>query len=83
MANFTVRCKSGRTFARPAALIRYGIAAETAAATASHADGDADFVAPLADATVGDAVDGAVGPFRGRGREGLGVGVAGGGVDRE
>ncbi|HEY2140238.1 MAG TPA: hypothetical protein VGH00_09175 [Chthoniobacterales bacterium] len=37
----------------------------------------------MADAIIGDAIDGLVGPFRGSGREGLGVGVAGGGVDGE
>jgi hypothetical protein len=34
------------------------------------ADGDADGVAPLADALVADTIDGAIGPFHGRGGEG-------------
>jgi hypothetical protein len=37
----------------------------------------------LADAGIADAVDGAVGPFRGRGREWGGVGVVGRGVEGE
>ncbi len=64
-------------------LLGSGVAAETAAAITSDADGDADGVAPLADPAVGDAVDGLVGPFRRGARERLRVGVAGGGVDRE
>jgi hypothetical protein len=37
----------------------------------------------LPHAGIADAVDGAVGPFHGRGGEGLGVDVAGGGVEGE
>jgi hypothetical protein len=37
----------------------------------------------LAHATVADAVNGLVGPFRGRGGEGLAVDVAGSGVESE
>lgn len=39
--------------------------------------------APLADAGIADAVNGLVGPFHRRGRKGLGVGVAGCGVEGE
>jgi hypothetical protein len=39
------------------------------------ADRHADGLAPLADAGIADAVNGAVGPFRGRGRKRRGVGV--------
>jgi hypothetical protein len=46
----------------------------------SSADGDADWFAPLTDAGVADAIDGLVGPFHRRGREGLGVYVARGGI---
>ena len=42
-----------------------------------------DRLAPLTDAGVADAVDGLVGPFHGRGGEGLGVDVAGSGVEGE
>src|SRR5437016_14623674 len=48
------------------------------AATELSAHRDADGFAPLA-----DEVDGAVGPFRRRAREGFGVDVAGRGVERE
>ena len=40
-------------------------------------------LAPLPDAGVANAVDGLVGPFHGRGGEGLGVDVAGCGVEGE
>jgi hypothetical protein len=46
-------------------------------------DGDGGFVAPLADAGVGGAVDGFVGPSRCGRWNRSGVGVAGGGVDGE
>ncbi len=44
---------------------------------------DARLIAPLADAGVVEAVDGAVGPFSGGGGKLGGVGVAGGGIDGE
>jgi hypothetical protein len=47
------------------------------------ADRDTHRFAPLTDAGVADAVDGLVSPFHGRGGEGLGVDVAGGGVEGE
>jgi hypothetical protein len=40
-------------------------------------------IAPLADAGVADAVDGLIRPLHRRGREGLGVDVAGRGVEGE
>jgi hypothetical protein len=42
----------------------------------SLTDSDADLCAPLADLLVVHAVDGAVSPFRGRGGEWSGIGVA-------
>lgn len=47
------------------------------------ADGDADWFAPLTDTVIGDAIDGAVGPFRRRGRERHAVDIAGRGVVRQ
>lgn len=51
--------------------------------TRSPAYGHTNRFAPLADAVVAEAVDGAVGPFHWSGGEGLVVGVAGCGVDGE
>jgi hypothetical protein len=54
-----------------------------AVAKVSPAHSHAHRLAPLTHPRVADAVDGLVGPFHGRGGEGLGVDVAGRGVEGE